>query len=45
MKSVLIATWHGKGWESMDFHASGGLGGPPSPSAPNGSGVAALSIY
>ena len=28
-----------------DFHASGGLGGPPSPSAPNGSGVAGFSIY
>jgi hypothetical protein len=28
-----------------DFHASGGLGGPPSPSAPNGSGIAAFSVY
>jgi hypothetical protein len=28
-----------------DFHASGGLGAAPSPSAPNGSGIAAFSIY
>jgi hypothetical protein len=28
-----------------DFHANGGLGGPPFSNAPNGSGIAAFSIY
>ena len=28
-----------------DFHSAGGLGGPPSVSAPNGYGISALSVY
>jgi len=28
-----------------DFSSAGGLGGPPSPTAPNGYGISALSIY